>query len=672
MTGGLAKPVSGSGSMRVRQVVVLTTAMLTFIPFWQAAAVVLCDLGSSVFYAGGIAFQSFGPAFPWYVLAVMIYCGAMLAVYLESCAMFVRGGVYRVVKEGMGDSMAKVAVSALIFDFVLTGPISAVSAGHYLSGLLSSLFPLMHIGWHLNANIFAVVFAALATLFFWRQNIRGIEESSSTSSKIIYYVIAISAITAIGAILTMLTEGFHIPPTKLEFRPEALGWAKGVSWLAPIGAIGVIMAFGHSILSLSGLETMAQVYREIEAPKMENLKKAAITVFIFALAITGFLTFLAAAVIPPDKIAVYQDNLIAGLTMELYAPFWLRMTLQALVVIGGVVILSGAINTAIIGSNGVLNRVAEDGVLADWFRHLHPKYGTTHRIINMVVMIQLGIILLCGGNVYLLGEAYAFGLIWSFVFTTASVIILRFKDHSKREWMVPFNIKIGNTYVPIGIILVALVLVAVAVSNLITKRIATISGVIFTGVFFVIFYISEKINERNREDDAEPEEKLNSKRDDDLFHALTELDKPERVLVAVRNPDGLYHFEKIMAMTDADTTDIIVMYCRVPSPMSFSDMQGGLLPDERNVFTRVILTAEKHGRTVFPILLSSNDPFYAMSQLAYAAKASRIVMGVSGVHGADAQLERLAMAWGAIKANTEKPITAAVLWQGREMSCELT
>ena len=50
--------------------------------------------------------------------------------------MFVRGGVYRVVKEAMGGTLAKLSVSALLFDYVLTGPISGVSAGQYIVGLL--------------------------------------------------------------------------------------------------------------------------------------------------------------------------------------------------------------------------------------------------------------------------------------------------------------------------------------------------------------------------------------------------------------------------------------------------------------------------------------------------------------------------------------------------------
>ena len=113
--------------------------MLTFISFWRAAAIVLCDLGSSAFYAGGIAEQAVGAAAPWFILGIMLFSFAVRAVYVESCSMFTRGGVYRVVKEALGGTFAKLSVSALMFDYILTGPISGVSAGQYITGLMNEL-----------------------------------------------------------------------------------------------------------------------------------------------------------------------------------------------------------------------------------------------------------------------------------------------------------------------------------------------------------------------------------------------------------------------------------------------------------------------------------------------------------------------------------------------------
>ncbi|MFA5937625.1 MAG: APC family permease, partial [Candidatus Paceibacterota bacterium] len=485
-----------AGSLRVNRILVLTTAMLTFIPFWKAAAVVLCDFGSSAFYAGGIAFQAFGPAFPWYVLAVMLFSGAMLAIYTESCAMFVRGGVYRVVKEGLGGTMAKISVSAIMFDYCLTGPISGVSAGHYLAGLLNAVFPLMGIGWTVNPPFFAVVFACLVTAFFWRQNIRGIEESSDTSSKIVAYTTVVSVVLLGWSFYALSKIHVALPTFSLSFTDEALGWTKNWGWLKPIGAAGIIMAFGHSVLALSGLETMAQVYREMESPKMENLKKAAIFVFVYALVFTGLLTLLCALIIPPDMVHKYADNMLSGLAMSLPGPLWSRLLMQTLMVIAGVVMLSGAVNTALVGANGVLNRVAVDGVLTGWFRHLHPRYGTTSRVINMVALTQLAIILLCRGDVYLLGEAYAFGVMWSFVFKTLALFVLRFQDAAKREWRVPFNIKIGEREIPFGVGFIFAALLLVASMNLVTKKAATVLGLLFTVIFYSLFYFSEKRNEK--------------------------------------------------------------------------------------------------------------------------------------------------------------------------------
>ena len=113
--------------------------MLTFISFWRAAAIVLNDLGSSAFYAGGIAEQAVGKAAPWFILGVMLFSFAVRAVYVESCSMFTRGGVYRVVKEALGGTFAKLSVSALMFDYILTGPISGVSAGQYITSLMNEM-----------------------------------------------------------------------------------------------------------------------------------------------------------------------------------------------------------------------------------------------------------------------------------------------------------------------------------------------------------------------------------------------------------------------------------------------------------------------------------------------------------------------------------------------------
>ena len=166
------------------KVVVASTVMLAFISFWRAAAIVLNDLGSTVYYVGGIAEQAIGRSAPWFILGVMLFSFAVRSIYMESSSMFVRGGVYVVVRDAMGPFIARLSVSALMFDYVLTGPISSVSAGQYLGRLANEISDLAHFEFHISPNHFAVFFAIAVTLYFWWYNIKGLHESSTKALRI--------------------------------------------------------------------------------------------------------------------------------------------------------------------------------------------------------------------------------------------------------------------------------------------------------------------------------------------------------------------------------------------------------------------------------------------------------------------------------------------------------
>src|SRR5947209_1050689 len=412
------------------RVVVATTVALSFISYWRGAAIILSDLASSMFYAGGIAEQAIGPSAAWFVLCVMVFSFAVRSVYMESCGMFVRGGVYVVVRDSMGPILARISVSSLVFDYVLTGPISVVSAGVYLGALLNELAIFAHHpDLHVNPGYFAAVFGVLVTIYFWWSNIKGIHESSGAALRIMQITTVMVIALLVWCPLTLLLRGqWNLPPAPLPhnlvFNHSSTGWLTGTVW-PTIPAIAIIIAFGHSLLSMSGFETLAQVYREIAAPKLRNLKKTGNIVCLYAFFSTCIITVFATMIIPSSIRKNYVDNLIGGLAMNLAGPYLLRLAFHIFVVVVGVLILSGAVNTSLIGANGILNRVAEDGVLLDWFRKPHKKYGTTFRIINVVTLLQLTTIIVSMGDVTLLGEAYAFGVVWSFFFKSLGVLALR-------------------------------------------------------------------------------------------------------------------------------------------------------------------------------------------------------------------------------------------------------
>ncbi len=646
--------------------------MLSFISFWRASAIVLCDLASTAYYIGGIVEQAVGKSAPWFILAVMAFSYTIRAVYMESCSMFVRGGVYKVVKEAMGGTLAKLSASALMFDYVLTGPISAVAGGQYLAGLLNTLFPHFRIGWHLDPNSFAMAFAFAATIYFWRQNTKGIHESSDKALRIMQLTTVMAVVVIVWCFYTLYLHPAPLPPLTLNFSPAGLGWAKHVGWLKPVGAIGVTMAFGHSLLAMSGEESLAQVYREMEAPKIKNLERTGLVIFVYSMLLTSLVSFFAIMIIPDSaRISQYGDNLLSGLAMSVVGPHWARLLLQSFVVGVGVVILAGAANTSIVGANGVLNRLAEDGILVDWFRHLHPRYGTTHRMINLFVGLQLATIVLCRGDVYVLGEAYAFGVVWSFVFKTLAVMVLRFKNREPREFLVPGNIKIGGVEWPVGLLLIFLVLLATASMNLVTKRVATISGSVFTAVFFGLFLFSEKWNERRHADAHDVREKFNLREETDLARVRGEFKKPNRVLVAVRDPGNMLHLVKALDELDSEKTELVVFTSRIRTGLGLVlEEHVAMDAEEQKLFTKVLEVAEKRGKTVTPMLVVSNEPFYAIVQAAQAVGASEVIFGASAKLSTDAQLERLAMTWGSLQTD-KQPVRFRIIGSGVEHAADL-
>jgi amino acid transporter len=648
-------------SNRVR-LVVASSVMLTFISFWRAAAIVLNDLGSSAFYAAGLAEEAVGKAAPWLILGVVFFAYAVRSVYVESCSMFTRGGVYRIVKEALGSTFAKVSVSALMFDYVLTGPISGVSAGQYIIGLFNDLmlFAAQRFHWahapHLKPDIASAGIAALITLYFWWQNTKGIEESSQRALDIMKITTVMVVILLFWGTLTVLHNGAQLPPlpfpSNLHFSSDALGFLKGTKFSASLGLFGVLMAFGHSVLAMSGEESLAQVNREIEHPKLKNLKRAALVIAIYSFFFTGLCSLLAVMIIPDNvRVHVYRDNMIAGMAMYMVGPQILRIIFRCFVVLVGFLILGGAVNTAIVGSTGVLMRIAEDGVLTDWFRKPQKKYGTSYRIINLVAGMQLLVIALTHGNVVVIGEAYAFGVIWSFTFNALAMLVLRWKYHGERGWKVPLNLRIGKTEIPLGLISVFLVLFTTAIVNLFTKSVATVSGVIFAAVFFLIFSLSERNNKRRHDlTNRQMREHFQLEHQDMVGCDALDI-RPGAVIVTMRDSATPFALKWALTHTDTDEQDIVVLAARmmgVGGPEYVEASEQLFSEHEQMLFTKAVSVAESFGKHISLLVVPAGDIFAALVRTANSLDAAAVVSGLSSKLTAEEQAYHVGQAWEAL------------------------
>jgi len=688
--------------------------MFAFVSYWRIAAIVLCDMSSTVFYIGAIVENAIGHAAPWFILAVLLFSFSMRMVYVESCALFVRGGVYRIVKEALGAKWAKAAVSALLFDYILTGPISGVSAGQYVIGLgletLERVAGLVILestrdgikGWG------SVAIACCITIYFLRQNLLGLHESSRKALRIMMAMTVMGVVMLIWSGVTLYLEGpkndlpswqpnlekkvditedgqivarpdpvtgeQHDPLGLLGHFPEVSEPLRNpTSWWSIFGAIGLVIAFGHAILGMSGLETLAQVYREVESPKLPNFKKVGLIVFFYSLLMTGSMTFLSMLLIPdPDRMSTYHDNWIGGLAMNMAGPFWLLLILNAFVVLVGFLILSGAVNTSIVGSNGVLSRVAEDGVLPDWFLKPHARYGTNYRLLYLIAALQIFTIIASRGDVLILGEAYAFGVVWSFVFNTASMVVLRFRKPGPRDYIVPINIRVKDVYVPIGLGLIFLAVLAAALANFVTKPVATIGGLCFAGTFLAVFTITEWLHRRRR-GGAEHHhlEQFNRETLQRVTAESLGLTKPYRKLVAIRSPYNLFMLDKALADTDPATTDVVVMTAKVEARGADLSIEESLDTYDQRLLTAVVTHAEKLGKSVRPLLVPTNNALHAVLKLAMELPAQEILLGASNKYSAEEQLDQVAFYWINLHQGTPQGLTVHIVSQDRDVTLDL-
>ncbi len=646
-------PLNPGSQRPVANVLVATTAMLSFISFWRAGAIVLNDLASSAYYAGGEAEQFIGKSAPWFILGVMLLAYAVSLIYVESCSMFVRGGVYRVVKEAMGGTLAKFSVSALMFDYILTGPISGVAAGQYIAGLSNELLHYAHIHRSLHVNATAATIAILVTVYFWWQNVKGIPESSEKALRIMELTTVMVVVLIVWCIYTVWVRGAQWPPAPVPrnviLDQHSLGWLASFHWAHALTLVIVFVGLGHSVLAMSGEETLAQVYREIEHPKLRNLKKTALIIFVYSLLFTALVSLFAVMIIPDRVRPQFFENLIGGLAMNLQGPFGLRLAFHVFVVIVGMLILSGAVNTAIVGSNGVLSRVSEDGVLTEWFRHPHRRFGTSYRIITAVAGLQIITILVSRGDVDFLGNLYAFGVIWSFALKGIAVLVLRYTHPQDREYRVPLNFTVAGKEIPLGLALITLVLLLIAVVNLFTKPDATIAGVVFSALLFIGFTLSERsVHRRMGSTQAAELDQFNLAQEADLSPASVGV-RAGNILVPVSNYYALYHLHSALERLKTNEQDVVVLHIRLLRRAASGEYD--LRPDqlfstiEQLLFTKVLAIAEREGKPVRLAVAAANDLWDGILRAAANLQSSSIVVGSSSKMPINEQAREVGLAW---------------------------
>jgi amino acid transporter len=165
-----------------------------------------------------------------------------------------RGGVYVVVRDAMGRLSHGSRYLRFLFDYILTGPISAVSAGQYLGRLLNDASDHFAGGsLHAPPNLFAVVFAVSVTVYFWWCNIKGPAESSHKALQIMKIMTFMIATFLVWSAVTLIVRGgpAQMPPLRCHpiwIQQRRFGMVcQGVlvEDASSVASIALMIAIGH-------------------------------------------------------------------------------------------------------------------------------------------------------------------------------------------------------------------------------------------------------------------------------------------------------------------------------------------------------------------------------------------------------------------------------------------
>jgi nucleotide-binding universal stress UspA family protein len=211
----------------------------------------------------------------------------------------------------------------------------------------------------------------------------------------------------------------------------------------------------------------------------------------------------------------------------------------------------------------------------------------------------------------------------------------------------PFNLKFGNKEIPVGLGVTTLALLFVAIANLLSKQVATVSGIGFTVALFIIFTVSERINARRQRAEEKGMEEFHLDMQPEVVTESVHA-RPGCVLVAVRDNSRMTHLLEVLRKTNTAREDIVVMTVRGVSTgaAEYELGENQLFTDyERQLFTKVVSVAEKEGKTVDLLVVPGVNPFDAMVQTAAKLQASRLVTGVSARMDSAELARRIGKAW---------------------------
>jgi magnesium transporter len=634
---------SPSPGRRVR-VVLSTTALLSFISVWKAAAFALAELGAGVFFVMGPARAVSGDAAVWFVLAMACLAAFVRAVDIESWALFMPGGLVGRVDQAFGPRARRATAAAVLAERVLLGSVACVVVGHYVASVTVTALA----GWRLSGHVTTESIAALVAVsvvgLLWIRARLGFDLPPRAIARSVWIGVALLALVTVWGVVTAIIHRDAswnvLAAAHLRMRRD--------TWWALDAVLPAFFGLALALPTVGGGEALARMAHEFEPPRVLALRRTGRLVVLFAFAGTALLTCLFVVLVPPLELPLWFDAPLAGLVQHFSGPAWLRGLVTAGVAVSAVLLLVPAAHAALSDGEQTLRRLSAERVLPEGLAFPHPRFGTLARAIDVTAAATVLIIITSGGRVTWLARAYAIALTFTLLLKIAALIRLRRLRPAARPFRAPFNVPWRGRDWPVGLAAAWLLLALVALAVLGAGDIPSISTTSLL-VGLIVVLLAPRARAEGPPGGAEL----------DAFELLPATDlplgqveaRPGNVLVPVRRPQSLAHLA--VALQTPGDRDIVVMTARLLGIDVDDDAFAETTPTpaEQRLFSQVVAVAERYRRPVRLLIVPTRDVFEAVAQTIVRLRSVEVHVGESSSLPANEQARLLGEVW----EDTPKP-----------------
>ena len=598
----------------------------------RGAALALLELGTTAFFAAGVADGTVGSLAPWFLLGAVLVGLALRAVDLEGCALFIPGGLYGSVRSAFGGRAARLAASALFVDYALFAALTAAAAGHAiaaLSGLLPAApLPLRQIA---VADLSTTAAVCLIGVVWWWLRQGRIISSRMTFRTVWSVAAALVVVVLGGALAAAVRHQVALVPASLVAG-------------TPASLFAVLSAAGACLFAAGTSEALAHLSADVPPPKIYHLRRAARFASGYSLLAVAGAAFVFSWIVPVGQRALWHDAPLAGIALFAGAPGWLGGLLVAGIAVGSTLFLTLAIHRSAVNAQQLLLRLSEDGVVLPSLRVLHPRFGTPSRLIDLIAFAQLVVLFASAGQLVWLARAYAVGVVAGAVLKVAALVRLRTMRPEPRAFRVWCNPRIGGREWPLGLGAIAVIAGVPALALLLTGDPASLGTIGLFGAFVMLLALSERASISSASGPSSSLHELGLLPTPAI--GLDRVDaRPGNILVAIRKPGVLAHLAA--ALQVARERDLVVMTVRLVGVDVSEDrsLTAETTDDERRLLAAAAILAERYGRAVRLVIVPGTSVFDAVAETVVRLQSAEVYVGESETLTADDQARLLGDAW---------------------------